>query len=102
MILHAKYAADSGATSVIVIHSPDTDVLVLLLHHYYTIGAKWVCMVSGRVTPHTDLRHCIAVNTLRQILSEDQMSTLMAMYCLTSCDTTSRILEMRRNGLLDC
>ena len=58
MILHAKYEADRGATSL-VIHSPDTDVMVLLLHHNQNKGALHVFMSTGKVTTHTDCRRLI-------------------------------------------
>ncbi|WAR09405.1 hypothetical protein MAR_019363 [Mya arenaria] len=82
MILHAKYEADRGSTCI-AIHSPDTDVLVLLLHHYRYIGAAHLCMSTGRVTLHTD------VHQLIDKLTKDQLNILLSVYCITGCDTTS-------------
>ena len=38
LILRSVYAANHGAATIVVV-SPDTDVLVLLLHHRYSIAA---------------------------------------------------------------
>ncbi|WAQ94372.1 hypothetical protein MAR_006843, partial [Mya arenaria] len=88
MILHAKYEADRGSTCI-AIHSPDTDVLVLLLHHYQYIGAAHLCMSTGRVTLHTDGRRFIPVHQLINKLTKDQLNILLSVYCITGCDTTS-------------
>ncbi|WAQ95805.1 LOW QUALITY PROTEIN: hypothetical protein MAR_028495 [Mya arenaria] len=87
MILHAKYEADRGSTCI-AIHSPDTDVLVLLLHHYRYIGAAHLCMSTGRVTLHTDGRRFIPVHQLIDKLTKDQLN-IICLYCITGCDTTS-------------
>ncbi|WAR29752.1 hypothetical protein MAR_003320, partial [Mya arenaria] len=88
MILHAKYEADRGSTCI-AIHSPDTDALVLLLHHYRYIGAAHLCMSTGRVTLHTDGRRFIPVHQLINKLTKDQLNILLSVYCITGCDTTS-------------
>ncbi|WAQ95823.1 hypothetical protein MAR_028513, partial [Mya arenaria] len=75
MILHAKYEADRGSTCI-AIHSPDTDVLVLLLHHYRYIGAAHLCMSTGRVTLHTDGRRFIPVHQLIDKLTKDQLNII--------------------------
>ena len=46
IILHAKYAADNDATTIIV-NSPDTDVLILPLHHRAAIRV-WQLFFSHR------------------------------------------------------
>lgn len=49
--LYIQYEADRDPTSL-VIHFPDTDVLVLLvllLHHYQSIGTPYIYMSTGRV-----------------------------------------------------
>ncbi|WAR05623.1 hypothetical protein MAR_020992 [Mya arenaria] len=88
MILHAKYEADRGSTCI-AIHSPDTDVLVLLLHHYRYIGAAHLYMSTGRVTLHTDGRRFIPVHQLIDKLTKYQLNILLSVYCITGCDTTS-------------
>ena len=88
MILHAKYEADRGSTCL-AIHSPDTDVLVLLLHHYRYIGAAHLYMSTGRVTVHTDGRRFIPIHQLIDKLTEEQINILLPVYCITGCDTTS-------------
>ena len=39
IVYHCIYAVRQGATKI-VIHSPDTDVLVVLLHHFQAINCK--------------------------------------------------------------
>jgi hypothetical protein len=47
LILHATYAANNGADTIVVC-SPDTDVLVLLTYHRSTINAAKIFMLTGR------------------------------------------------------
>lgn len=88
MILHAKYAVDTGSSSI-VIQSPDTDELVLLIHHHKSIGAKYLYMSTGRVNAHTDHRRYIPVHDLVQRLGGEEIKIILTVYCLTGCDTTS-------------
>ncbi|WAQ97270.1 hypothetical protein MAR_029960 [Mya arenaria] len=82
MILHAKYEADKGSTCI-AIHSPDTDVLVLLLHHYRYIGAAHLYMSTGRVTLHTDGRRFIPVHQLIDKLPKYQLNIMLSVFCIT-------------------
>ena len=46
IVLHAIYAANNGSEKIVV-RSPDTDVLVLLLHHMTHIHAKEIYFRRG-------------------------------------------------------
>ena len=95
MIFHAKYAGDTGSSSVVV-QSPDTDVLVFLLHHYKFIGAKSLYMSTGRVTTHTDLRRYISVNRLTEKLSDEHSRIILAVYCLTGWDSLLQAVSLAK------
>ncbi len=88
MLLHAAYAADNGA-NCIVINSPDTDVLVLLLHHRPNIHCGQIFFWTGRVSVHTDLRRFIPVDSLLEEMTPEQRNIVLPVYCLTGCDTCS-------------
>ncbi|WAR29538.1 hypothetical protein MAR_003106, partial [Mya arenaria] len=82
------YAKKRGS-DCIVVHSPDTDVLVLLLHHFAAIGVGKMYMSTGRTGIHTDSKRYIPIHDLFDMISEDQMNVMLSVYCLTGCDTTS-------------
>lgn len=86
IILHSIAAAKQGAQRLVVC-SPDTDVLVLLLHHFPSIGAKEVYFLTGRDGKHTSMKRFIAVHDLFQKMSIEQHNILLPVYCLTGCDT---------------
>ena len=47
LLLHAHYEANNGSGSVVIV-SPDTDVLVLCVHHFDTLGIKNLHFKIGR------------------------------------------------------
>lgn len=87
IVLHAVYAAKH--CNNLVICSPDTDVLVLLLHHRLSIPARNVFFMTGRTGKHADQTRFIPVHTLFEKLTPQQLAILMPVYCLTGCDTVS-------------
>ena len=46
-------------------------------------------MSTGRVTVHTDCRRFIPVHKLKEKINTEQSNILLAVYCITECDTTS-------------
>lgn len=90
IVLHAIHAARKGANPIVV-HSPDTDVLVLLLHHRAAIPAREIFFATGQEGRHASLKRLIPVHTLYNLLSRDQLSVMLTMYCLTGCDTVSSL-----------
>jgi hypothetical protein len=61
--LHAKYAAENGA-ECIVVSSPDTDVLVLVLHHRSAIPARNIFFLTGREGKHANLSRFIPLHEM--------------------------------------
>ena len=88
MIVHATYAVQQGAQNVVVC-SPDTDVLVLLLHHLSSIPAINVFLKTGRDGKHSSFKRYIPVHIIYKKLSEEQLNIMLSVYCITGCDTTS-------------
>ena len=86
--LHARVAAETGS-KCIVVSSPDTDVLVLLLHHRNDICVDRLFFLTGRGGKHANLSRFIPIHNIYDQLSKEQLSILLAVYCLTGCDTTS-------------
>ncbi|CAC5394530.1 unnamed protein product [Mytilus coruscus] len=87
-----KALKDNGVsipTDKIVISSPDTDVLVLLMHHRQSIAAENVFFLTGRVGKHASLVRYISVDDIIKELTPSQKRILLPVYCLTGCDTTS-------------
>lgn len=73
----------------IVVSSPDTDVLVLLLHHRPAISSPKIYMLTGNVGRYANLSHYIPVHDIYESLSHPQHRILLSAYCLTGCDTVS-------------
>ena len=86
--LHARVAAETGS-KCIVVSSPDTDVLVLLLHHQNDICVDRLFFLTGREGKHANLSRFIPIHNIYDQLSKEQLSILLVVYCLTGCDTTS-------------
>ena len=96
MVLHAMIASRNCANNIIV-NSPDTDVLVLLLNHRPNICASKIFFLTGRTGTHTDLKHFIPVHELFHKITGKQQNILMSVYCLTGCDTCNAFLESERS-----
>ena len=47
MLLHLAFAGSSGAKKAVVV-SPDTDVFVLLIHHYINLKVDNIFFKTGR------------------------------------------------------
>ena len=91
IILHAITAAESGV-NVIVINSPDTDVMVLLLHHRTSIRANEIYFMTGRQGKYIKLTRFIPIHVIFNMLSCMVVRLLLSVYCLTGCDTVSVFL----------
>ena len=89
IVLHAIYAANN-ASEKIVVRSPATDVLVLLLHHRTEIHTKYIYFRTGTQGKHTNLSRYIPVHILFEELSRQQHNILLSVYCRRGCATTFR------------
>ena len=72
-MLQASVAANEGGKGI-VIRSPYTDVLVLLLHHRSKIVAKEIFFLTGRMGTHVEMKRYIPVHILFSILTQAQIS----------------------------
>ena len=88
IIMHTVESARKGAETIVV-SSPDTDVLILLLHHRIQIGADRIFFLTGRTGKHASLTRYIPVHGIHSQLTSPQRQLLLPVYCLTGCDTTS-------------
>ena len=88
MIFHAVFASSCGLKTIVV-RSPDTDVLVLLLHHRPSIKATKLYFWTGRCGANTDETRFVPAHKLFELLTQEQHEILLSVYCLTGCDTCS-------------
>ena len=88
IILQSMVAADHGCDKIVVC-SPDTDVLVLLVHHRPSIGAQEIYFLTGHDGKQTSMARFIPVHQLHNSLTPAQRNILLSVYCMTGCDTVS-------------
>ncbi len=88
MILHCIKAVNNGA-KVLIIRSNDTDVLVLLIHHFPVINAEKIYLIVGVKGRHTDNTRSIAVHDIYRKLTPAQQAVIIPVYCITGYDTVS-------------
>lgn len=94
MILHAVKASEklsrTSKTARLVVQSPDTDVLVLLVHYFERMKAFTECwMETGTITKILDLRRFIPVHKITVALGPALCDALPSVHALTGCDTVS-------------
>ena len=97
IVFHAVYAAQQGAASM-VIRSPDTDVLLLLLHHRVSIQSQEVYFLTETKGKNVTWTRYIPVHTLHDSLTVEQLNIMLPIYCLTGCDTTSSFRGHGKRG----
>ena len=88
MIIHCAYAASLGANNIVVA-CPDTDVLVLLVHHFTALQTEKILFLTGHDSTDTTLKCYIPVHAIHQKLTTEQLHIILPVYCLTGCDTVS-------------
>ena len=93
LLLHAHYESNNGSGSVVIV-SPDTDVLVLCMHHFDTLGIKNLYFKTGRKLVHIDSIRYIPVHTIHHCLSVNQRNIMLQVYCITGCDTCCAFYEI--------
>ena len=95
LLLHAKYA--STPETRIVIHSPDTDVLVLSAAHFDRLGSKELWFRTGV----KDRLRLIPVHKVSQALGPKMCDALPALHALTGCDSTSSLAGIGKKKAWD-
>ena len=88
ILLQLKYSARHDNDTAVVV-SPDTDVFVLLIHHFPSLGASRLFFKTGRRQLHCNQTRYIPVHEIVKALSIQQKTILLSIYCLTGCDTCS-------------
>jgi len=88
MMLHVAHAAAHGANQVVVF-SPDTDVLVLLVHHFPDMTQTSIYFKTGRKLLNRDRTRYIPIQAIVGSLTPQQLSIMLSVYCVTGCDTSS-------------
>ena len=83
MILHAKYAARTDRR--LVIQSPDTDVLILSVSHFRSLGCPELWFRTGL----KDRQRMIPVHDIAHALGEKLCRSLPGFHAITGCDSTS-------------
>ena len=89
MILHCQHIAEYHPTSVIIVRSPDTDVLVLL--------SKFSQIISQTILFDTgtgNKRRLLNVNYIVSVKGSDICDVLPAFHSFTGCDTTSAFVRL--------
>ena len=104
MILHAVDFA--SRLDRIIIHSDDTDVLVLLLHYTdkHMLGSC-VYMHAGHTTRYINRERYIPIVNISREIGHAMCESLPAVHALTGCDTTSSFAKVGKrtvyNKLVD-
>ena len=87
--------------SSIVLNSPDTDVLVLLIHYFPQMTSTCeVWFQTGMVTSIKDCRRYIPVHELCKSLYSVVCNILLAVHAITGCDTTSSFFGIGKISML--
>lgn len=86
LLLHAKDAAQSCER--IIIKSPDTDVLVLSIHHFSHVGCEELWLRMGT----KDKLRFIPVHNISEELGPLLCEALVCYHALSGCDSTSGLL----------
>jgi hypothetical protein len=94
IILHALYSdklyQENNVQGRIVVKSPDTDVLVHLVHYFPTMkNTSELWFQTGLIPSTKDCRRYIPVHELCKSLSSVVCEILPAAHAVTGCDTTS-------------
>ena len=89
IILHCNHICETTPdTTHIIVRSPDTDVLVLLLKYAQNFDPV-VLFDTGT----GDKRRLLNVKQIIEVIGSDLCSVLPALHCFTGCDTVSASCE---------
>ena len=95
MILHANHAA--RANRRLVVHSPDTDVLVLSVSLFRSLDCPELWFRTGVKDRH----RLIPVHDIAHALGEKICSSLPGFHAITDCDSTSSLAGIRKKKAWD-
>ena len=105
IILHALYSdklyQGNNVQGRIVVKSPDTDVLVLLVHYFPKMkNTSELWFQTGLITSTKNCRRYIPVHELCKSLGSVVCEILPAAHALTGCDTTSSFFGIGKKSML--
>lgn len=90
IILHAVH---NRATNVVVM-ARDTDVILLLIHHFSKMFCSHLWVMAGT----SKTRKFIPLHEVCFQMSSTRASQLMAFHALTGCDTTSKLASITKTA----
>lgn len=88
IILHAFHSSSSH----IVVKARDTDICVLLIHHFPKMDTSKIWMMSGTAKS----RKFIPIHEICKNLSELQMRNILSFHAITGSDTTSQLATITK------
>ena len=98
MVLHViNIIASRNGANKIIVNSPDTDVLVLMLHHRPNICTNNIFFLTGRTGTHIHLKRFIPIHKPFHKITKEQQNILMSVYNLTGCDTCNAFFGIGRH-----
>jgi len=101
MLLYAidfdRRMSSKNVTGRLVVQSPDTDVMILLILYMQQMEAvQDLWMETGTITRTLDLRRLIPIHKIADKVGPVVCNTLPAVHALTGCDTVSHSLALVR------
>ena len=105
IILNALYSdklyQENNVQGRIVVKSPDTNVLVLLVHYFPKMkNPSELWFQTGLITSTKDYRRYIPIHELCKSLRSIVCEILPAAYALIGCDTTSSFFGIGKKSML--
>ena len=91
IILHLIF--ESKFSEQILVKSVDTDVLILLIHYFNSIPDLKKNQIYVQLG-HGPKSRCVNINIAVDNLGQKICSCLLAIHCLTGCDTTSAFYKI--------
>lgn len=91
ILLHIKDALDKEGRSVLV-HTVETDVLVIIIAQFHTLSSTWPGLsfwVAFGIGKNFQL---LSINTICEYLGDKKCRVLPFFHMFTGCDTTSAFL----------
>ncbi|KAK3698426.1 hypothetical protein QZH41_001193 [Actinostola sp. cb2023] len=87
LFLHAKHAVDDHPSCRIVIQSPDTDVFLLGVTHFVSLGCEELWLKTGV----KDRLRFIPLHDVARTLGDRMCKALPAFHAISGCDSTSAL-----------
>ena len=88
MVLHAVHSTASN----VVVMVRDTDVVLLLAHHFAKMKCSQLWVMGGTAKDRT----YIPVHEISRTLSLEQVTNLLAFHAVTGCDSTSKLASITK------